>query len=326
MLYLDYARKEGQWIPNQYGGKENLEALNFLRNVNEKVYGAYPDVMMIAEESTAWPMVSRPVYLGGLWFGFKWNMGWMHDMLDYMSKDPVFRPYHHNRITFSMLYAFTENFVLPFSHDEVVYGKRSLIGKMPGDDWQKFANLRLLYGFMFGHPGKKLLFMGGEFGQWSEWNHDSSLEWHLLQYPFHSGLLRWLRDLNTFYRGQPSLFERDFDTSGFEWVDCTDSQRSVVSFLRMGKNSQERTLFICNFTPVPRHNYRVGVPSSGYWREMLNSDAPLYGGSGQGNDGGAEASPLPVHGRQHSLNLTLPPLGILVFRPEMPEVPEVKDA
>jgi 1,4-alpha-glucan branching enzyme len=324
MLYLDYARKEGQWIPNQYGGKENLEALNFLRNVNEKVYGAYPDVMMIAEESTAWPMVSRPVHLGGLGFGFKWNMGWMHDMLDYMSKDPVFRPYHHNRITFSMLYAFTENFVLPFSHDEVVYGKGSMIGKMPGDDWQKFANLRLLYGFMFGHPGKKLLFMGGEFGQRSEWNHDSSLEWHLLQYPSHSGLLRWIRDLNTFYRGQPSLFERDFDTSGFEWVDCTDSQRSVVSFLRMGKNSQERTLFICNFTPVPRYNYRVGVPSSGYWREMLNSDAPLYGGSGQGNDGGAEASPLPIHGRPHSLNLTLPPLGIVVFRPEVPEAPEVQ--
>jgi 1,4-alpha-glucan branching enzyme len=325
MLYLDYARKEGQWISNRYGGKENLEALDFLRNVNEKVYGAYPDVMMIAEESTAWPMVSRPVHLGGLGFGFKWNMGWMHDMLDYMSKDPVFRTYHHNRITFSMLYAFTENFVLPFSHDEVVYGKGSMIGKMPGDDWQKFANLRLLYGFMFGHPGKKLLFMGGEFGQRSEWNHDSSLEWHLLQYPFHSGLLRWIRDLNTFYRGQPSLFERDFDASGFEWVDCADSQRSVVSFLRMGKNSQDRTLFICNFTPVPRHNYRVGVPSSGYWRELLNSDAPLYGGSGQGNVGGADASPLPAHGRPHSLNLTLPPLGIVVFRPEVQEVPKVKE-
>jgi 1,4-alpha-glucan branching enzyme len=317
MLYLDYARKDGQWIPNVYGGKENLEGLAFLRRVNEQVYGAYPDVMMIAEESTAWPMVSRPVHLGGLGFGLKWNMGWMHDMLDYMSKDPVFRVYHHNRITFSMLYAFTENFVLPFSHDEVVYGKGSMIGKMPGDDWQKFANLRLLYGYMFGHPGKKLLFMGGEIGQWSEWNHDSSLEWHLLQYPFHAGLRRWVRDLNTFYRGQSSLFEVDFDSPGFEWIDCSDSQRSVVCFLRNGKNPGDTTLFVCNFTPVPRHNYRVGVPLNCYWREMLNSDAPLYGGSGQGNEGGVAAAPLPVHGRPYSLSLTLPPLGIVAFRPEV---------
>jgi 1,4-alpha-glucan branching enzyme len=317
MIYLDYARKEGQWIPNIYGGKENLEGLAFLRRVNEQVYGAYPDVMMIAEESTAWPMVSRPVHLGGLGFGFKWNMGWMHDMLDYMSKDPVYRIYHHNRITFSLLYAFHENFVLPFSHDEVVYGKRSMIGKMPGDDWQKFANLRLLYGYMFGHPGKKLLFMGGEFGQWSEWNHDSSLDWHLLQYPHHVGLRRWVRDLNTFYRGQPSLFELDFDSPGFEWVDCSDSERSVVCFLRNGKNPGDKMLFACNFTPVPRHNYRVGVPLNCHWREMLNSDAPLYGGSGQGNEGGVTAVPLPVHGRPYSLNLTLPPLGIVVFQPEV---------
>jgi 1,4-alpha-glucan branching enzyme len=315
MLYLDYARKEGQWIPNSYGGKENLEGLAFLRRVNEQVYDAHPDVMMIAEESTAWPMVSRPVHLGGLGFGLKWNMGWMHDMLDYMSKDPVFRTYHHNKITFSLLYAFSENFVLPFSHDEVVYGKGSMIGKMLGDEWQKFANLRLLYGYMFGHPGKKLLFMGGEIGQWSEWNHDSSLDWHLLEYPRHAGLRRWIRDLNTFYRGEPSLFELDFDSPGFEWVDCSDSQRSVVCFLRNGKNAGDKMLFVCNFTPVPRHNYRVGVPLNCHWREMLNSDAPLYGGSGQGNDGGVTANPLPVHGRPYSLSLTLPPLGIVVFKP-----------
>ncbi len=315
MLYLDYARKEGQWIPNSYGGKENLEGLAFLRRVNEQVCDAHPDVMMIAEESTAWPMVSRPVHLGGLGFGLKWNMGWMHDMLDYMSKDPVFRTYHHNKITFSLLYAFSENFVLPFSHDEVVYGKGSMIGKMPGDEWQKFANLRLLYGYMFGHPGKKLLFMGGEIGQWSEWNHDSSLDWHLLEYPRHAGLRRWIRDLNTFYRGEPSLFELDFDSPGFEWVDCSDSQRSVVCFLRNGKNAADKMLFVCNFTPVPRHNYRVGVPLNCHWREMLNSDAPLYGGSGQGNDGGVTANPLPVHGRPYSLSLTLPPLGIVVFKP-----------
>jgi 1,4-alpha-glucan branching enzyme len=317
MLYLDYARKEGQWIPNSYGGKENLEGLAFLRRVNEQVYGAYPDVLMIAEESTAWPMVSRPVHLGGLGFGLKWNMGWMHDVLDYMSKDPVFRIYNHNNITFSLLYAFSENFVLPFSHDEGVYGKGSMIGKMPGDEWQKFANLRLLYGYMFGHPGKKLLFMGGEFGQWSEWNHDSSLDWHLLQYPFHAGLRRWIRDLNTLYRGRPPLFELDLDSSGFEWVDCSDSQRSVVCFLRNGKNPGDQMLFACNFTPVPRHNYRVGVPLNCHWQEMLNSDAPLYGGSGQGNEGGVSATPLPAHGRPYSVSLTLPPLGIVVFQPEV---------
>ncbi len=315
MLYLDYARRDGQWIPNRYGGKENLEALEVLRRMNEVVYAAYPDVMMFAEESTAWPMVSRPVYLGGLGFGFKWNMGWMHDVLDYFSTEPVFRSYHHNRITFSLLYAFTENFVLPLSHDEVVYGKGSMIGKMPGDEWQKFANLRLLYGFLFGHPGKKLLFMGGEFGQWPEWNHDASLDWHVLQYPTHSGLLRWVRDLNTFYRGQPSLFEVDFDAAGFEWVDCSDSRRSVVCFLRKARNPDDMTLFVCNFTPVPRHNYRVGVPFDCHWQEMLNSDAGLYGGSGQGNIGGVAAAPLPIHGRPYSINLTLPPLGIVVFQP-----------
>lgn len=316
MLYLDYGRREGQWVPNRYGGKENIDAIRFLRLLNERVYGEFPDVLMIAEESTAWPQVSRPTYVGGLGFGLKWNMGWMHDVLDYMSQDPVFRCYHHNQITFSLIYAFSENFVLPFSHDEVVYGKGSMLRKMPGDEWRKFANLRLLYGFMFGHPGKKLLFMGDEFGQWSEWNHDASLEWHLLENPFHAGLKRWVRDLNTLYRGAAALYELDFDPAGFEWVDCKDYQRSIISFLRRGRNPDDQVLFVCNFTPVVRQNYRVGVPREGSWKETLNSDAPLYGGSGQGNFGGLSAVPLSVHGRPFSLNMTLPPLGIVVFRPE----------
>jgi 1,4-alpha-glucan branching enzyme len=316
MLYLDYGRREGEWIPNRYGGKENIEAIEFLRSFNEQVYAAFPDVMTIAEESTAWPQVSRPNYVGGLGFGFKWNMGWMHDLLEYMSQDPVLRSYHHNQITFSLSYAWSENFVLPFSHDEVVYGKGSLLRKMPGDEWQKFANLRLLYGFMFGHPGKKLLFMGDEFGQWSEWNHDASLEWHLVQQPFHAGLKRWVRDLNTFYRGEPLLHELDFNPAGFEWVDCKDSQRSIISFLRRGQTPENQLLFVCNFTPVLRENYRVGVPQEGHWKELLNSDAPLYGGSGQGNFGGLSTAPLPIHGRPFSLNMTLPPLGIVVFQPE----------
>ena len=316
MLYLDYGRSDGQWIPNRYGGKENIDAIHFLRTLNEHVYGAFPDAMMIAEESTSWPQVSRPIYLGGLGFGLKWNMGWMHDVLNYMSQDPVFRNYHHNEITFSLVYAFAENFVLPFSHDEVVYGKGSMIRKMPGDDWQKFANLRLLYGFMFGHPGKKLLFMGDEFGQWSEWNHDASLEWHLPEQPSHAGLKRWVRDLNTLYRGEPLLHTMDFNPAGFEWVDCKDFQRSIISFLRRGQNPNDQLLFVCNFTPVVRQNYRVGVPLEGYWKEILNSDAPLYGGSGQGNFGGLSTVPLPIHGRPFSLNMTLPPLGIVIFRPE----------
>jgi 1,4-alpha-glucan branching enzyme len=318
MLYLDYGRREGQWIPNRFGGKENLDAVHFLRTLNEHVYGAYPDTMMIAEESTSWPQVSRPIYLGGLGFGLKWNMGWMHDVLSYMSQDPVYRNYHHNEITFSLVYAFAENFVLPFSHDEVVYGKGSMIRKMPGDDWQKFANLRLLYGFMFGHPGKKLLFMGDEFGQWSEWNHDASLEWNLLEHPSHAGLKRWVRDLNTLYRGEPLLHTMDFNSAGFEWVDCKDFQRSIISFLRRGQNQNDQLFFVCNFTPVVRQNYRVGVPLEGYWKEILNSDAPLYGGSGQGNFGGLSTVPLPIHGRPFSLNMTLPPLGIVIFRPESP--------
>src|SRR5579862_8089540 len=316
MLYLDYGRPEGGWVPNRFGGKENLEAVQFLKTLNEQVYEAFPDVMMIAEESTAWPQVSRPAYLGGLGFGFKWNMGWMHDMLSYMSLDPVLRSYHQDQITFSLVYAFSENFILPFSHDEVVYGKGSMLRKMPGDEWQKFANLRLLYGFMFGHPGKKLLFMGDEFGQWSEWNHDASLEWDSLKKPLHAGLQRWVRDLNTLYRGQPSLYEFDFHAAGFEWVDCKDSQRSVVSFLRRGRSPNDWILFVYNFTPVVRENYRVGVPFDGFWKEILNSDAPLYGGSGKGNFGGLKAIPLPIHGRPFSLNATLPPLGAVAFHLE----------
>ena len=316
MLYLDYGRRQGQWIPNRFGGKENIDAIDFLRSINEHVYAAFPDTMTIAEESTAWPQVSRPNYVGGLGFGFKWNMGWMHDVLNYMSQDPVLRAYHHNEITFGLMYAFAENFVLPFSHDEVVYGKGSMLRKMPGDDWRKFANLRLLYGFMFGHPGKKLLFMGDEFGQWSEWNHDASLEWHLLNEPLNAGLKRWVRDLNTLYRGRRFLHETDFDPAGFEWVDCKDFQRSVIVFLRQDRDRNDQLLFACNFTPVVRENYRVGVPREGHWQEILNSDAALYGGSGQGNFGGLTAVPLPIHGRSYSLNVTLPPLGMVVFRPE----------
>jgi 1,4-alpha-glucan branching enzyme len=316
MLYLDYGKREGQWIPNRYGGKENIEAIHLLKAVNERVYESFPDVMMIAEESTAWPQVSRPIYLGGLGFGLKWNMGWMHDVLEYMSKDPVLRSYHHAKITFSLVYAFSENFVLPFSHDEVVYGKGSMLRKMPGDEWQKFANLRLLYGFMFGHPGKKLLFMGDEFGQWSEWNHDVGLEWDLLQNPRHAGLLRWVRDLNTLYCGQSSLHESDFNAAGFEWVDCKDSEQSILSFLRRGPSSDDQILFVCNFTPVVRENYRVGVPVEGSWKEVLNSDAPLYGGSGQGNLGCLSTMPLPIHGRPFTLDMRLPPLGIVAFQPD----------
>jgi 1,4-alpha-glucan branching enzyme len=318
MLYLDYGRREGEWIPNRDGGRENLEAIDFLRTLNEHVYESSPGVTVIAEESTSYPLVSRPTDAGGLGFGFKWNMGWMHDMLDYMSTDPVYRSHHQNLITFSMLYAFSENFVLPFSHDEVVYGKGSMIRKMPGDDWQKFANLRLLYGFMFGHPGKKLLFMGCEFGQWNEWNHDRGLDWHLLGQAPHYGLQRWVRDLNTFYRGEPALFVLDTEPAGFEWIDCEDSQQSVISLLRWSRKRNCAVMVICNFTPVPRYNYRVGAPFGGLWKEELNSDAALYGGSGQGNLGGLEAAPLAKHGRPYSLNLTLPPLSALVFRNILP--------
>ena len=314
MLYLDYARKEGEWIPNRYGGRENIEAINFLRRMNEDVYKYRPDVQTIAEESTAWPMVSRPNYVGGLGFGLKWDMGWMHDTLEYMSKDPLFRRYHHNKLTFRMIYAFHENFVLPLSHDEVVYGKSSLIGKMPGDEWQKFANLRALFGYMYAQPAKKLLFMGGEFGQWREWVHDSSLDWDLLNYPLHAGLQRWVEDLNRLYRSEPALHELDCDPAGFEWIDCNDADSSVLSLIRKAKSSSAIMLVLCNFTPVPRYSYRVGTPRGGQWQEILNSDAARYGGSNMGNLGGAETAPIGLHGRPYSLTLTLPPLSVSFFK------------
>lgn len=314
MLYLDYSRKEGEWIPNQYGGRENLDAINFLRRFNTDVYQAHPDAQTVAEESTAWPMVSRPTYVGGLGFGMKWDMGWMHDMLEYMKQEPIYRKYHHNSLTFRMLYAFTENFVLPLSHDEVVHGKGSLVGKMPGDEWQRFANLRLLLGCMYAQPGKKLLFMGGEFGQVKEWNHDESLEWHVLQYPSHSGLQKWSEDLNHIYRREPALYEIDSDPSGFEWIDCSDSDQSVLTFLRRGKSTGDLILIACNFTPVPRTNYRIGVPRGGYWEEIANSDAGQYWGGNWGNLGGVEASPVLHHGRPWSVSVVLPALSILLFK------------
>jgi 1,4-alpha-glucan branching enzyme len=313
MLYLDYSRRDGEWIPNAYGGRENLDAIALLRRCNEAVFTHYPEVQTIAEESTAWPMVSRPPYMGGLGFGLKWDMGWMHDTLDYLRHDPIHRKYHHNRLTFRQLYASTENFVLPLSHDEVVYGKASLLGKMPGDDWQKCANLRLLLGYMYGQSGKKLLFMGGEFGQWQEWHHDASLDWHLLASTRHAGLQQWVTDLNRFYRHTPALYASDCAPAGFAWVDCNDAENSVVSFIRQQKSTSELVLIVCNFTPVPRHNYRVGVPRGGTWREVLNSDAMAYAGSGYGNQGGVEAAPIPSHGQPYSLMLTLPPLAVVFF-------------
>jgi 1,4-alpha-glucan branching enzyme len=314
MLYLDYARKPGEWIPNVFGGHENLEAIDFLKRFNETVYGEYPDVQTIAEESTAWTAVTRPVYSGGLGFGLKWNMGWMHDTLVYFTHDPVHRRFHHNDLTFSLLYAFTENFMLPLSHDEVVYGKASLLQKMPGDTWQKFANLRLLLGLMFTHPGKQVLFMGGEFGQWNEWNHDSSLDWHLLGSPMHRCLQTWVADLNGLYRSSPALYEQDFIPEGFEWIDAADVENSVVSFLRKGREPNSWLLVVCNFTPVPRQEYRIGVPRGGLWQELLNSDAKLYGGSGHGNLGSVDADPVPFHNRPQSLLLVLPPLSVLIFK------------
>ncbi len=316
MLYLDYGRKEGEWIPNKYGGRENLDAVGFLRQFNEAVYQEHPDVQTIAEESTAWPGVSRPTYLGGLGFGLKWDMGWMHDTLQYMSRDPIYRKYHHKDLTFRMIYAFSENFVMPLSHDEVVHGKGSLLAKMSGDDRQKFANLRLLLGHMYAQPGKKLIFMGGEFGQWREWGHDDCLEWHLLQYAPHSGLRRWVEDLNRFYREHPSLFQSDCDQAGFEWIDCNDVERSVVSLLRRGRSEDDLLAIACNFTPTTQFGYRIGVPRSGLWKEVMNSDAAEYGGSGQGNLGGVQARPVPLHDRPYSLTVTIPPLAIVFFENE----------
>jgi 1,4-alpha-glucan branching enzyme len=314
MLYLDYARKEGEWIPNRFGGRENLEAIEFLRMLNLAVYRDHPDVAMIAEESTAWPMVSRPTEMGGLGFGLKWNMGWMHDTLQYFKENPVYRKYSQGQLTFSLIYAFNENFVLPLSHDEVVYGKGSLIGKMPGDDWQMFANLRALYGYMWAHPGKKLLFMGSEFGQRREWTHEGELEWWVLQLPEHAGVKRLMSDLNRVYRSEPAFYELDFTSDGFEWVDADNAEMSVIAFLRKAAHGAAPLLVVCNFTPVPRSNFLVGVPARGLWREILNTDAQVYGGSGWGNLGGVQSAPVNANGRVESVNLTLPPLSTIVLR------------
>jgi len=322
MLYLDYSRKQGEWIPNKFGGRENLEAVDFLRRFNIEVYKEQPDTQTVAEESTAWPLVSRPTYVGGLGFGMKWDMGWMHDTLYYFEREPVHRRFHHSNLTFRMLYAFGENFMLPLSHDEVVHGKGSLLAKMPGDEWQKFANLRVLYGWMYAQPGKKLVFMGGEFGQWKEWDVEQSLDWHLLDYPMHGGLRLWVGDLNRILRDEKALHEMDFDPRGFQWIDVTDADHSVVSLIRRGKMPEDIVVAVFNFTPVPRHNYQIGIPGAGWWAEVLNSDAPLYGGSGMGNMGGVEAVPVSMHGHSHSVTLTLPPLGALFLKPARGEPPE----
>jgi 1,4-alpha-glucan branching enzyme len=316
MLYLDYGKKEGEWLPNVYGGRENLEAISFLKKFNEITHLYFPGVVTIAEESTAWPGVSRPTYLGGLGFTMKWNMGWMHDTLEYFCKDPVHRKFHHSNLTFSLLYAFSENFVLPFSHDEVVHGKKSLLEKMPGDRWQKFANLRALIGFMYGHPGKKLLFMGGEFGQSWEWDSQSQLQWELLQDPAHRGIRQYVKDLNALYRTSPALYEVDFESNGFEWIDFSNAEESVIAFIRSSRNRRNFLLLAFNFTPVPRYRYLLGVPEEGFYREVLNSDSEIYGGSNMGNLGGVEAFPNPIHNQPFSISVTLPPLSVLVFRKE----------
>ncbi|UHD18782.1 1,4-alpha-glucan branching protein GlgB [Thiocapsa bogorovii] len=317
MLYLDYSRNAGEWIPNKYGGNENLEAVDFIRQLNTVTHEQHPGTLMIAEESTAWPAVSRPTYLGGLGFSMKWNMGWMHDTLSYMQKDPIYRHYHHDLLTFGLLYAFTENFVLPFSHDEVVHGKKSMLDKMPGDAWQKFASLRLLYTFMFSYPGKKLLFQGCEFAHGAEWDFDEAMDWDLLERPQHEGIKQIVADLNRLYREQPALYEVDFDSSGFEWIDCHDSSQSVLSYLRKDLSGKQIVAAAFNFTPVPRTNYRIGVPEPGFYREALNSDAELYGGSNVGNQGGVEAEPVSWMGRPYSIPIALPPLAglILVHEP-----------
>lgn len=315
MIYLDYSRKKGEWLPNIHGGNENLEAIDLIKKFNEIVHQYHPGILTIAEESTAWPGVSKPTYLGGLGFSLKWNMGWMHDMLEYFSKDPVHRKYHHNNLTFSLLYAFSENFMLVLSHDEVVHGKRAMLNKMPGDTWQKFANLRALYGFMYGHPGKKLLFMGNEFGQWDEWSHEHSIHWHLLQHESHLKLQRYVKDLNMLYRSEPSLYQVDFHYSGFEWIDFRDADESTISFIRKSKDPEDFLVFVCNFTPVPRYGYRLGVPIPGFYKEILNSDSSEYGGSNMGNAGGVSAEEIKWHGGRYSIGVTLPPLAVVVFKP-----------
>ena len=315
MLYLDYSRSHGEWIPNRFGGRENLEAIDFLRQLNAQTHADAPGSITIAEESTAWPSVSRPTWLGGLGFTYKWNMGWMNDILQYARTDPIYRKWDHRHLTFSMLYAFNENFILPFSHDEVVHGKRSMFGKIPGDDWQKAATLRALYGFMYAHPGKKLMFMGGEFGQGREWDHDHSLDWHLLGAPLHAGIQRFVRDLNYAYGAEPALHQVDFDGSGFRWIDCNDSENSVVSLIRRGRDEREFVIAVLNFTPVAREGYRIGVPEPGTYVELLNSDAEVYGGGNVGNGGAIATDPIDDHGFEQSLSLTIPPLGFLLLKP-----------
>ncbi len=316
MLYLDYSREAGEWVPNPYGGRENLDAIAFLRRLNELVFGESSGATTAAEESTAWPGVSRPLYVGGLGFGFKWNMGWMHDTLGYMARDPIHRKHHHNDMTFGLLYAFHENFILPLSHDEVVHGKGSLLGRMPGDRWQRFANLRAYFAFMWTHPGKKLLFMGGEFGQQREWNHDVGLDWHLLADPLHAGVRSLVRDLNLLYRATPALHRLDCDPAGFSWIDAANGAESVISYVRRSHEPDELAVIVGNYTPVPRHDYRIGVPRPGRYVERVNTDAEAYGGSGVGNCGAVEAEPLPMHGHAHSLRLQLPPLGVLILTAE----------
>ena len=316
MLYLDYSRKHGEWIPNEHGGRENLEAIAFLRRLNEDVYEAFPDVQVIAEESTSWPMVSRPTYIGGLGFGMKWDMGWMHDTLRFFALDSVHRKFHHNDLTFRMMYAFSENFLLPLSHDEVVHGKGSLIRKMPGDEWRRFANLRLLFAHMYSQPAKKLMFMGGEFGQFREWNHDAALDWNELDSIPNATLQRWVEDLNKAYRDVRAMHELDLSPDGFEWIDCCDTENSIIVLMRKSSSQPEQPVVAAlNFTPLPRYNYMVGVPFGGHWAEMLNSDSTIYGGSGQGNMGGVDAAPIPLHGRRWSVSLTLPPLGAVFLTP-----------
>ena len=315
MLYLDYSRKPGEWIPNKFGGNQNLEAVAFIKRFNEITHGLHPGILTIAEESTAWPAVSHPTYLGGLGFSMKWNMGWMNDILQYFSNDPILRKYHQNDLTFALLYAFAENFILVLSHDEVVYGKRSLLDKMPGDLWRKFANLRLLYSYMFAQPGKKLLFMGGEIGQWWEWNANTSLDWHLLDYEPHRKLQAFVADLNALYQREASMHEVDFNHEGFEWIDFRDYERSTVSFIRRAKDREDFLVFAFNLTPVPRRNYRIGVPKWGFYREVLNSDSEIYWGSNVGNQGGRYAESIAWHGRPFSVSLDLPPLGAVVLKP-----------
>ena len=316
MLYLDYSRRHGEWVPNRYGGNEDLEAIDFIRRFNELVHHDHPGVLTIAEESTAWPAVSRPTYVGGLGFSLKWNMGWMHDTLLYFSKDPIHRRYHHSNLTFSLLYAFSENFVLVLSHDEVVHGKRSLLAKMPGDTWQQFANLRALYAFLYTHPGKKMLFMGGEFGQWIEWNSNQSLDWNLLDYEPHRKLQQLVKDLNRLYRAEVALHQVDFEPTGFEWVDFHDADHSIISFLRRGRSGEQHLVVVCNFTPVPRYGYRIGVPEACFYREVINTDACQYGGSGITNAPGLQAMYQPWHNQPFCVELTLPPLGVVILKPE----------